>query len=117
MGQPMIAAGPDVRRAIDSALALAHPAGARGGGEPTAPSAAAPMLSELDVARPPQRADAAAPTLGTTPPTAPSSVGTNTDDPGELDELAHKLYERIRHRLSRELLLDRERSGLLTGSR
>ena len=60
----------------------------------------------------PQRADASAPAPGPAPTT-----GTRGDDESQLDELARKLYERIRLQLGRELLLDRERSGSLTGSR
>jgi hypothetical protein len=37
--------------------------------------------------------------------------------PQDLDELAGRLYERIRHRLKAELRLDRERAGLLTDLR
>jgi hypothetical protein len=36
---------------------------------------------------------------------------------GDLDDMARQLYERIRLRLRRELLLDRERSGYLTDMR
>ena len=32
----------------------------------------------------------------------------------ELDELARRLYDRLRSRLRQELLVDRERSGLLS---
>jgi hypothetical protein len=35
----------------------------------------------------------------------------------ELDELAHKLYGHLRARLRLELLVDRERAGLLTDQR
>jgi hypothetical protein len=36
---------------------------------------------------------------------------------GDLDELAHKLYDRIRWRMRAELRLDRERAGLGAGVR
>jgi hypothetical protein len=39
------------------------------------------------------------------------------DDPTELDELAAKLYRRLRSRLRLELIVDRERAGLLTDFR
>jgi hypothetical protein len=55
----------------------------------------------------------AAPSGGAAAPgdTAPnsSSAQANTD----VDALAARLYERLRHRLRRELLDDRERAGLL----
>jgi hypothetical protein len=35
----------------------------------------------------------------------------------ELDELARKLYDRIRYHLRSELLIDRERAGVLTDLR
>jgi hypothetical protein len=35
----------------------------------------------------------------------------------DLDELSHRLYDRIRSRLRLELLLDRERAGLLSDFR
>jgi hypothetical protein len=35
----------------------------------------------------------------------------------DLDELGHRLYDRIRSRLRLELLLDRERAGLLSDFR
>ena len=52
---------------------------------------------------------------------ASSSTGSGatakpTDD-AEFEELARKLYDRMRHRLKRELLLDRERGGFLADSR
>jgi hypothetical protein len=43
------------------------------------------------------------------PPAAPSE--------GELDDLAHRLYDRLRSRLRLELLIDRERAGLITDLR
>ena len=39
------------------------------------------------------------------------------DDPVELDELAAKLYRRMRSLLRLELIVDRERAGLLTDFR
>jgi hypothetical protein len=39
------------------------------------------------------------------------------DDPVDLDELAAKLYRRLRSRLRLELIVDRERAGLLTDFR
>lgn len=62
------------------------------------------------------------------PGSAPVPVATSTPGGGagggaiggsdkDLDELARRLYDRFRGRLSRELLADRERAGLLTDLR
>jgi uncharacterized protein DUF4157 len=118
---PAVGASADVRSAIDGALTLARPAHSQPvGGDPAAASGGAFLFAEAEGGvspTAPQRADTAAPTSGPTPGAGPTLSSGRIDDPSELDELAHKLYERIRHRLGRELLLDRERSGLLTGSR
>jgi hypothetical protein len=39
------------------------------------------------------------------------------DDQVELDELANRIYHRLRSRLRLELIVDRERAGLLTDFR
>jgi hypothetical protein len=39
------------------------------------------------------------------------------DDPDGLDELATRLYQRLRSRLRLELIVDRERAGRLTDFR
>lgn len=46
-----------------------------------------------------------------------SSVGGHKADETDMDELAGKLYDRIRSRLKTELLVDRERAGFLTDLR
>jgi hypothetical protein len=46
-----------------------------------------------------------------------SSLGGHKTDETEMDELARKLYDRIRTRLKTELLVDRERAGFLTDLR
>jgi hypothetical protein len=106
----------EVGQAVDSAVTLAGMGAMRASGEALSMPTALPtaMLGAVDGASPPQRADASDP-----PRAGPAALvgAALLDDPSELDELAHKLYERIRHRLGREILLDRERSGLLTGSR
>lgn len=79
----------------------------------------APM-GETASATPVQRE--AAPTTAEAPAASPGAGATPAggaapgagDKPAELDELAKKLYERIRTRLKAELRLDRERAGLLT---
>lgn len=45
----------------------------------------------------------------------PSAAG--VDDEGHIEDLAARLYDRIRIRLRNELLVDRERAGFLTDLR
>jgi hypothetical protein len=72
----------------------------------TFPEAPAPSPSIPDVASV-QRA------LDDVPPPVPTAqAGGGTQD---LDELAQRLYPKIRPYLKRELWLDRERAGSLTG--
>jgi hypothetical protein len=40
----------------------------------------------------------------------------NLDDPGDIEELAVRIYQKIHGRLRRELLVDRERAGRLSGT-
>jgi Domain of unknown function (DUF4157) len=58
-----------------------------------------------------------APAPGAAAGTASSSSPTHADHEQDMDELAGKLYDRIRGRLKSELLVDRERAGLLTDLR
>jgi len=44
----------------------------------------------------------------------PSQHRPSTSDGHDLEQLANRLYDRIRSRLDRELLVDRERAALLT---
>ena len=46
-----------------------------------------------------------------------AAAGPNHGSESEMDELARKLYDRIRGRLKAELLVDRERAGFLTDLR
>ena len=46
-----------------------------------------------------------------------SSLGSHKTADTDMDELAGKLYDRIRNRLKTELLVDRERAGFLTDLR
>jgi len=46
-----------------------------------------------------------------------SSPGAHNGSETDIDELARKLYDRIRTRLKSELLVDRERAGFLTDLR
>lgn len=75
-------------------------------GEPVPPPE--PVLAPLPV----QRADDQSPAV--TASVAPASPGDGAAG-GDLDELARKLYPRIRPYLKKELWLDRERAGMLTG--
>lgn len=80
---------------------------------PMSETATAPPI-QRQAASPTAEAPAASPepAAATTPAAAtPPAAG---GKPAELDELAKKLYERIRTRLKAELRLDRERAGLLT---
>jgi hypothetical protein len=60
-------------------------------------------------------ADAGAPTGGGDGAAAAGAAGAHSDR--ELDDLAHQLYDRLRSRLRMELLIDRERAGLITDLR
>jgi len=79
---------------------ITFPAPPDGGGGGTTP-APAPEPSA------PAPAPAAAPSGGT---------GAGAAGTGDLDELAHKLYDRIRWRMRSELRLDMERAGLGAGT-
>jgi hypothetical protein len=59
-------------------------------------------------------ADAAAPSGGGGGAAA-GAAGAHSDR--ELDDLAHQLYDRLRSRLRMELLIDRERAGVITDLR
>lgn len=50
-------------------------------------------------------------------PAAGASTSPQTNDDTQMDELAGKLYDKIRSRLRNELLVDRERAGFLTDLR
>ncbi|MDQ6720615.1 MAG: hypothetical protein M3003_07455, partial [Candidatus Dormibacteraeota bacterium] len=52
---------------------------------------------------------------GSAPAAAPAGAHQASD--AEMDELARKLYDRLRNRLKTELLVDRERAGFLTDLR
>jgi hypothetical protein len=60
-------------------------------------------------------ADAPAPGGGGGGGSASGAAGAHSDR--ELDDLAHQLYDRLRSRLRMELLIDRERAGLITDLR
>ena len=59
----------------------------------------------------------AASAAGSTISGVASSLGSHSSAETDMDELAGKLYDRIRTRLKTELLVDRERAGFLTDLR
>ena len=67
--------------------------------------------ADASAAPPPAEAPAAA---GAPDPAAAAVAPAQLAGPGDLDELARRLYERIRARLRAELRLDMERAGMLT---
>jgi hypothetical protein len=72
----------------------------------------APGMTEISF---PQPSDGGGGGGGAAAPAPPAASGGAAG--GDLDELAHKLYDRIRWRLRSELRLDMERSGLGAGVR
>lgn len=63
----------------------------------------------------PVRSGTAGPAATATATAALSAASLSPTDPAALDQLAGRLYERLRDRLGRELRHDRERAGLATG--
>jgi hypothetical protein len=89
--------------------------------ESAAAVASAPSFS---IQREPEAAPApatsgstSAPEAGTAATPSPGASPAHADQEQDMDELARKLYDRIRGRLKSELLVDRERAGLLTDLR
>jgi hypothetical protein len=74
-------------------------------------AAAAVPMTEITFPSPAGEPAAAGASAGGAAPAAPAAPG------GDLDELARKLYDRIRWRLRTELRLDMERAGLGAGVR
>jgi hypothetical protein len=78
------------------------------------PDAADPGIAASSEAGVQRAAGDAAPAAGPAPAGTAGSAGASGPTSGpELDALAARLYERIRLRLRRELLADRERAGVL----
>jgi hypothetical protein len=63
------------------------------------------------------RPSEAPPMMSAGQPTAAAAPATTRDEEAHIDELAGKLYDKIRSRLRNELLVDRERAGFLTDLR
>ncbi len=97
-----------VRRATSVAMAAAGPGAAASESAsfhlPTSPTPSQPAVPA------PQRSARSSNSSG-----APSAAGPDAHD--DIDEVSRRVYERIRLRLRRELLLDRERGGYLTDPR
>lgn len=74
-------------------------------------------IPEIEVRPAPNEpAPGASPSPGASPG-SPAASASPAERDHELDELARRLYGRIRARLSAELLADRERAGLITDLR
>ncbi len=105
------AEGPNLQRsAADESTKPAHgnPVGA------TAPSSRRAMPDGRAVQRAEAVPDSApAATSSATTPAGTTATGGRLDD-REVEELLHRLYPKLRTRLAHELLVARERSGLLT---
>jgi hypothetical protein len=61
-----------------------------------------------------QRATETSPPAAPVPPAPAGGAATPGGDDAQLEELAQRIYHHIRWRLRSELLLDRERAGLMT---
>jgi hypothetical protein len=83
---------------------------------PTA-SAGPLQVSTFAAELPVQRADDASASAPQAPAAGPGGGASGGHSEKELDDLAHQLYDRLRSRLRMELLIDRERAGLITDLR
>jgi hypothetical protein len=112
-GAAPAAAGPDAQRAANTALTLRSSDKTTDSPHSTiAPGVSAMRSLTGASASAPQRQDDSSSLSSMTSP------GSDTgDEEAELDDLARRLYDRLRYRLGRELLLDRERAGVLTDLR
>jgi hypothetical protein len=81
------------------------------------PAPDAPGLQRaLEAAAPPVAAAPTSPATGAGPAAAtPGGAAPGGGGTQDLDDLAHRLYPKIRPYLKQELWLDRERAGSLTG--
>ena len=96
-------------RGLHEDIARQNAAGAGAHGDAAHPDAAHPDAAHPGAAHP----DAAHPGAAHTTQAAHETVENIVGDPYALDELATRLYPTIRSRLRQELLIDRERAGLL----
>jgi hypothetical protein len=102
-------------RSLPTALDAGLIAVQRASGEPSDGDTSGPALSPAGamIQRAPSDSAGGTPEPGAGGSTAATPAASERD----LDELARRLYDRIRLRLSRELLVDRERAGALTDHR
>jgi len=108
---------PSLGRAAELPLAPVQRAAAQAAPEPFEPGGE----SSFDVVQG-QWPDSQSPVAGSAPTRAPSpaegpALASHTAPETDMDELAGKLYDKIRTRLKSELLVDRERAGFLTDLR
>jgi hypothetical protein len=98
------------QRAVDGSVVFAPPPEA-----PAAPEAGTPAPAPADPGPPPtvQRADAPAAAAGPAPAGPAPGGAAGLPAGADLDELARRLYGRIRLHLRDELRRDRERAGSL----
>ena len=91
-----------------AALGRAQPRPGLPSRPPSGPGGSAPAVSQRhgDPPTPPGAADRAPPAGALSPPGTPPT-------PADLEELAQRVYDRVRGRLRAELLIDRERAGRL----
>jgi hypothetical protein len=104
--------GDHVRRATSVAMAVAGPGA--GAGDSASYHSQASQTPPQQAVPAPQRSARSSTSSGTSS-AASSAAGPDTHD--DIDEVSRRVYERIRLRLRRELLLDRERGGYLTDPR
>ncbi|HYW26298.1 MAG TPA: hypothetical protein VE953_19155 [Terriglobales bacterium] len=121
MARPVVQPMPETQpAAVPLDLPYLPAAGSRTSGEP--PVQRAPEGQQyLAIEVPVQRAEAASSAASASSASGPAAGGAEDGSPKhsekELDELARQLYERLRSRLRMELLVDRERAGLITDLR
>src|SRR5207244_11595953 len=99
-----------------TAAPFAEPPGAPAGAAAPGAAAGGALFAQPTLDAPP------APTSGFGGSPAVAAAGADhapgaAHSEGELDDLAHRLYDPFRSRLRLELLIDRERAGLITDLR
>ncbi|HVS06193.1 MAG TPA: hypothetical protein VHK65_08495 [Candidatus Dormibacteraeota bacterium] len=87
------------------------------GGAPVVQGAWFDSISSAASSLPSGAASAGGSAIGSAIGGAASALGGHKPEETDMDELAGKLYDRIRNRLKTELLVDRERAGFLTDLR
>lgn len=124
-GQRMEAEAQTVERSVatDAEMPLARLAAPGVQASTAVIEARAPLATSATIQRAPESngsspAASDAPSMsGPGQPSPAASISPQKDDDTQMDELAGKLYDKIRSRLRNELLVDRERAGFLTDLR